>query len=209
MDHTHVVGGTYGAVAGNIYFTSKVDLGDSTIGLYAKGTGPGTGTGSIELNANGQVVASAGSASFQLTTNLAGESTAMLDGGPLGVVTLANALPIGNAQTVQLDSLLNSIQICNGNVKGAKQTIVLDGLTQSIELSAGGLPVSPTIQMSPTGIKLSMGPANYIEIGAKGITISGLIVDVTAAGQATLEGAMVNVQAKAVTAIKGALVQIQ
>ncbi|QDV23712.1 hypothetical protein [Aureliella helgolandensis] len=209
MDHTHIVEGTHEIVASGVEITSKVDLGDSTINLYAQGCGVGTGTGNIELNANGKVAAYAGEATFQLACSVDGISSAILDGGPLGSVVLANSLPVGTAQTIELSAMSQSIEISNGNVPGATQLIKLDAESQSIEISAGGLPVSPTIKMSPMGIKLSAGPTSFIEITPEGVTISGLMVSVKGEAQTEISGAMVNLEAEGIAAIKGALVQIQ
>lgn len=208
MDNKQILAGDHQTVAANIAFTSMVDLGDSTISMYSQGCGPATGTGNIELSANGKVTAQAGAAMFQLTTSLAGQSTAVLDGGPVGSVVIANGLPVGNAQTIELDSKMQSLEISNGNVPGAMQSITMDGLTQSLEMSAGGLPISPTISMTPTGIKLSMGPVNYIEIGPEGVTISGLQVAVKGQVQTDIEGLSVNVKAMGIAKVQAGMVMI-
>jgi len=209
MDKTHIVAGSHETVAGNILFTSKVDLGESTISLYSQGCGPATGTGNIELLSTGKVTAQAGEAVMQLSTDVTGQSTVLLDGGPMGSVTIANALPIGNAQSIKMDTLSSSIEISNGNIPGATQVITMDGLSQSIELSAGGLPISPTIQMSPMGIKLSVGPTSSIEITPVGILISGEIIQLNGTAVTSIQGALVDIEASVETGVKGALVMIQ
>lgn len=209
MDRTEVIAGSYETLAANMQFRTKADLGDSLIGMYASGCGPMTGTGTVEMVANGQIRAQAGGACFSVTTDITGQSSAYLDGGNLGVVTLACGLPIGNSQTMKLDSLMGAIEISNGNIPGATQKINLDAKTQSIELNAGGLPISPKIEMSPAGIKLSVGPMNSIEITAAGVKIQGLMVGVTGDVSTQVSGGMLSLQGEIEAAVKAPLVMIQ
>jgi hypothetical protein len=209
MDRTHIMAGKHQVVASDIEFSTSVDLGDSTIGLRASGSGIGTGTGTIELIANGQVAAQAGEASFQISSGMDGQSSVSLDGGTLGNVQISNGPPVEAAQTIELSTEEDAIQISNGNVPGTMQTIQLSGLSQSIELNAGGLPVSPMISMSPTGIRLSVGPESFIEISAEGITLSGPIISIESLAETSIQGMAVSVEAELEATIEGALVMIQ
>jgi len=209
MNNTNVHAGDHEAIATNIGLTSKSDIGDSTISLNAMGMGPLTGTGNVEIAANGKVSAQAGNAIVQLSSDVTQQSSVVIDGGLLGNVTLANAAPVGTAQTVELDGLLGSIEISNGNIPGASQSIKMDALEQSLELSAGNLPISPCISMGPAGITLSYGPANSINIGPAGITIQGLLVDIEGEVEATVGGPFVVVESDAITDITGGVVMIQ
>ena len=208
-DFNHVVAGSYDVVASDVEITSKVDRGETLVSISSNGSLETDYTGNMDLSASGTLIASGGLASLQLSTDSTGQSSVMIDGGADGSVTLANALPIGTAQTVKMDATTSSIEITNGNVPGTMQSIKMCGETKSIEISAGGLPESPTISMSPTGIKLSFGPTNSIEIGPEGVSINGIGVDIKAEAQTNVGGPLVNVQADGIATVKGAIVQIQ
>lgn len=208
MHISQIIAGSCETIAADISLSSQVDLGESSITLNSNGMGPLTATGMVEISSNGSIVNKAGNAIVQLGTNIANESSVLLDGGLLGNVTIANGAPAGNSQTVEMNSLTQSIDISNGNIPGAMQAITMCGLNQSIEINAGGLPISPTILMSPMGIKLSCGPANFIEITPAGVTISGLLVDVKAVAQANVEGALVSIKSEAITSVQGAIVTV-
>ena len=208
-DFNHVTAGTYGIVASDVEITSTVDSGETLVSISSNGSLETDYTGKMALSASGTFVASGGLASLLLSTNLEGQSSVMIDGGADGRVTLANALPARTAQTVKMDAATKSIEITNGNVPSEIQSITMCGETKSIEISAGGLPESPTISMSPTGIKLSFGPTNSIEIGPEGVSINGIGVDIKAEAQTNVGGPLVNVQADGIATVKGAIVQIQ
>ena len=108
-----------------------------------------------------------------------------------------------------MNAVTSSIEITNGNVPGAMQSIKMCGITQSIDISAGGLPISPTISLSPMGINLSFGPANSIDIGPAGVSINGILVDIKGVAQTSVGGALVNVEADAIAAVKGGIVMVQ
>ena len=209
MKQTKLVAGACETLATDIIFTSRVDNGESSIVLNSAGMGPLTGTGTIEISANGCILSQAGKASVQLSTNVKEESQVHIDGGLLGTVTIANGAPTGNSQTIKMDSLGCSIGISNGDIPGASQSIQMDGATQSIQLSAGDLPYSPTIKMEPTGITMSFGPANSINIGPEGVSIQGLLVEIKGEIEATVGGPLVTVKSDAMTQIGGAIVMIQ
>lgn len=208
MDQTKVIAGSSEIVAAQISLTSKVDLGDAAITLDAQGMGPQTGTGMIELNSNGTIVGKAGDASITIATDIMAESCVQIDGGLLGTVSLANGVPVGFAQTIEMEAKTESINISNGNVPGAMQSITMCGLNQSIEISAGGLPISPMIQMSPLGIKLSCGPTSSVEITPAGVSIQGLLVSIEGEAGASVKAPMVAVSGDAVTQIEGAIVLV-
>lgn len=208
-DFNHVAAGSYGIIASDVAISSKVELGETLVSISSDGSRAMPFTGNMDLFASGTLVASGGLASLQLSTNLTGQSSVMLDGGPMGSVTLANSLPIGTAQTVKMNAVTSSIEITNGNVPGAMQSIKMCGITQSIDISAGGLPISPTISLSPMGINLSFGPANSIDIGPAGVSINGILVDIKGVAQTSVGGALVNVEADAIAAVKGGIVMVQ
>ncbi|MFK7768203.1 MAG: hypothetical protein AB8B55_13345 [Mariniblastus sp.] len=207
MRNETIAAGNVGTVASNISLKSIADMGTTMIDISSMGSLLPC-TGNMSISATGTVLANAGPAMVQLSNNVAQQSSVFLNGGATGKVTIANALPVGTAQKIQMDSMTTSIDIANGNVPGAMQSISMCGATQSVEISAGGLPISPSIQMSPLGIKLSCGPTNFIEINPEGVSISGILVDVEALAQANVKGALVNVEAQAVCAVKGLLVQV-
>ena len=63
--------------------------------------------------------------------------------------------------------------------------------------------------MAPTGINLSFGPTNSIEIGPEGVSINGILVDIQGVAQTNVGGPLVNVQADGMATVKGAMVMIQ
>lgn len=221
MNSTYTTAGRLGFLASDVCLGATTDDGDTLVSLISGGSlEPYTGT--MDLYASGALSAAAGEASLQLTSSL-GSSSAVLDGGPAGVVQLCNSLPVGVAQQLELDSVGCSVKLSNGNVLGTMQTIQLHGESQSIVISAGGLPVSPTIKLTPEEIVLSCGPTSSIKINAEGVTINGLqvgingevetsikapAVSVEASANATVKGAMVEVEGSATTMVKGGMVMI-
>lgn len=82
------------------------------------------------------------------------------------------------------------------------QAVDLEGDGGNIVLKNGQLPVSPTIQITPDGIEMSVGP-NKITIGPTGIVIQGLEVSITGEMSASMSGLTVSVEGQTEASLKG------
>lgn len=135
--------------------------------------------GSVSLRANGNVSARVDAASIDVTSD-----GVVVDGGAGGKV----GMRVGTAPMIQ--------------------SITASGNGGNIVLENGQLPVSPTIQISPDSIELSVGP-NKITIGPTGIEISGIQVNVKGNATATLAAPAVTVQGDVQVAVKGAMASLE
>jgi hypothetical protein len=177
----------HGAFFSNSYNLSAADIGISSqnksgaarLSICADGS---SNNGDLNIRANGGARMASGNAAVVVSADGAG--SASLDAGPTGTAMLSAGNP------------------------AVPQTITLDGESASIKILNGVLDVCPCIELTPTSIKLSVGPTSSIEITPEGVSIKGLNVDLAAIAKANLSGALVDVSGTGMTSVAGGLIKI-
>lgn len=165
--------------AANIGMSSKNHDGSASLRISSEGS---SDNGTVQIDANGGAQMLSGNAA--VAVNSKNDGSAMMDGGELGVASVFAGTPV------------------------LPQMITLDGGKQSIVIRNGPLPICPTIELTPTSMKLSVGPLSSIELTPEGVSIKGLMVQVDATLEAIIGGVLVNMQAKGAAGVKGPIVQI-